>query len=101
MICSVMTKLRSRPDSVAAAAVGESRAALVEEVGEADIGDHLGHVVEGERVVTHLFPCPRKGHPGLAWDGKGVPSRREKTLPNEQMGVGPVDGARVAPEWVP
>ena len=39
----------------------------VDDVGAADVGDHLGHVVEGERVVTHLFACTRPGYPGWRW----------------------------------
>jgi hypothetical protein len=101
MICSVMTKLRSRPDSVAAAAVGEARAALVEEVGEADVGDHLGHVVEGERVVTHLFACTRKGYAGWRWSVTVARASRQKTVTIDEIVLMPGDGALVAPEWVP
>lgn len=101
MICSVMTKLRSRPDSVAAAAVDEARAALVEEVSEADIGDHLGHVVEGERVVTHLFACTRKGYAGWRWSVTVARAARQKTVTIDEIVLIPGDGALVAPEWVP
>ena len=101
MIWSVMTKLRSRPDSVAAAAVGEARAALVEEVGEADIGEHLGHLVEGERVVTHLFACTRKGYAGWRWSVTVARASRQKTVTIDEIVLIPGDGALVAPEWVP
>ena len=101
MIRSVMTKLRSRPDSVAAAAVGEARAALVEEVGEADIGEHLGHLVEGERVVTHLFACTRKGYAGWRWSVTVARASRQKTVTIDEIVLIPGDGALVAPEWVP
>ena len=59
-------KADSKADSVAAAAVDAARAALVEDVGAADVGDHLGSVAEGERVVTHQFACVRKGYVGLS-----------------------------------
>ena len=49
------------------AAVDQARAALVEDVGAADVGEHLGHEVEGERVVTHLFACTRTGYAGWRW----------------------------------
>jgi hypothetical protein len=96
-----MPKLRSRPDSVAAAAVGEARAALVEEVGVADVGDHLGHQVEGERVVTHLFACPRKGYAGWRWSVTVARASRQKTVTIDEIVLIPGDGALVAPEWVP
>jgi hypothetical protein len=101
MIWSVMTKLRSRPDSVAAAAVGEARAALVEEVGEPDAGEHLGHLVEGERVVTHLFACTRKGYAGWRWSVTVARASRQKTVTIDEIVLMPGDGALVAPEWVP
>ena len=57
MLSPVSTLTRTKADAVAAAAVDEARAALLEEVDAADVGDHLGHEVDGERVVTHLFAC--------------------------------------------
>ena len=101
MIWSVMTKVRSRPDAVAAAAVDEARAALVDEVGAADVGEHLGHVVEGERVVTHLFACTRKGYAGWRWSVTVARASRQKTVTIDEIVLIPGEGALVAPEWVP
>jgi hypothetical protein len=101
MIWSVMTKLRSRPDAVAAAAVDEARAAVVDEVGGADVGDHLGHQVEGERVVTHLFACTRKGYAGWRWSVTVARASRQKTVTIDEIVLIPGEGALVAPEWVP
>jgi hypothetical protein len=101
MIWSVMTKLRSRPDAVAAAAVDEARAAVVDEVGGADVGDHLGHEVEGERVVTHLFACTRKGYAGWRWSVTVARASRQKTVTIDEIVLIPGEGALVAPEWVP
>src|SRR5215217_5417094 len=63
----VTTTVRARPDAVAVAAVDAARAALLEDVDPADVGDHLGTEVEGERVVTHLFACTRRGYAGWRW----------------------------------
>jgi hypothetical protein len=101
MIWFVMTKLRSRPDAVAAAAVDEARAAVVDEVGGADVGDHLGHQVEGERVVTHLFACTRKGYAGWRWSVTVARASRQKTVTIDEIVLIPGEGALVAPEWVP
>ncbi len=101
MIWSVMTKLRSRADAVAAAAVDVARAALVDEVGDADVGDHLGHLVEGERVVTHQFACTRKGYAGWRWSVTVARASRQKTVTVDEVVLMPGDGALVAPEWVP
>ena len=101
MIWSVMTKVRSRPDAVAAGAVDEARTALVDEVGLADVGDHLGHLVEGERVVTHLFACTRKGYAGWRWSVTVARASRQKTVTIDEIVLIPGDEALVAPEWVP
>ncbi len=59
------TIARAKPDSVAVAAVDVAREALLADVDDPrDIGEHLGHRVEGERVVTHLFACTRRGYVG-------------------------------------
>jgi hypothetical protein len=101
MIRSVMTKLRSRPDAVAAGAVDQARAALVEEVGVADVGDHLGHLVEDERVVTHLFACTRKGYAGWRWSVTVARASRQKHVTVDEVVLIPGDDALVAPAWVP
>jgi hypothetical protein len=97
MIGAVMTKLRSRPDAVAAAAVDEARAARVADVG----GAHLGHVVEGERVVTHLFACTRKGYAGWRWSVTVARASRQKNVTIDEIVLIPGEDALVAPEWVP
>jgi len=96
-----MTKLRSRPDAVAAGAVDQARAALVEEVGVADVGEHLGHLVEDERVVTHLFACTRKGYAGWRWSVTVARASRQKHVTVDEVVLIPGDDALVAPAWVP
>jgi hypothetical protein len=87
-------------DPTALAAVEEARAVLVEETGPADVGDHLGHEVEGDGVVTHLFACRRAGYVGWRWsvtvvtvDGGPVTIDEVVLLPGEE--------AIVAPTWLP
>ena len=57
----VTTTLRAKPDAATVAAVDAARDALIADVGFDDVGDHLAHVVEGERLVTHLVVCTRRG----------------------------------------
>jgi hypothetical protein len=101
MISPVMTKVRAKADAATVAAVDQARAALVEEVGSADVGEHLGHVVEGERVVTHLFECTRKGYAGWRWSVTLVRATRQKTVTIDEIVLIPGEDAIVAPEWVP
>src|SRR5262245_66317313 len=63
----VTTTVRAKPDAAAVAAVDAARAALLEDVDAADVGEHLGTVVEGERLVTHQFACTARGYIGWAW----------------------------------
>ena len=88
----------------AVAAVDAARAALVEEVGAADVGPHLGHVVEAETavdgVVTHLFACKRAGYVGWQWSVTVV--QLPDTQPTvDELVLIPGDEAIVAPAWVP
>src|ERR687890_258501 len=101
MISSVITIARPKPDSATVAAVDVARAALLEEVGAGDVGEHLGHVVEGERVVTHLFACERAGYVGWRWSVTVTRASRQKTVTVDEVVLIPGDEAIVAPPWVP
>jgi hypothetical protein len=83
------------------AAVEVARAALVEQVGAVDVGDHLGHVVEGERVVTHHFACTRPGYVGWRWSVTVARAPRQKAVTVDEVVLIPGDEAIVAPAWVP
>jgi hypothetical protein len=93
--------VRSKPDPVAASAVDEARSALLEDVDAADVGEHLGSQAEGERVVTHLFACTRKGYVGWRWSVTVARASRQKTVTVDEVVLIPGDEAIVAPEWVP
>ncbi|WP_245155823.1 DUF3027 domain-containing protein [Nocardioides sp. 503] len=93
--------VRSKPDPVTAAAVDEARSALLEEVPAADVGEHLGSQAEGERVVTHLFACNRKGYVGWRWSVTVARASRQKNVTIDEIVLIPGDEAIVAPQWVP
>ena len=101
MISNVITSVRPKPDSATVAAVDLARAALVHEVGAADVGDHLGHTVEGERVVTHLFACVRRGYVGWQWSVTVTRASRSKVVTVDEVVLVPGEEAIVAPAWVP
>ncbi len=92
---------RARPDSITAKAVDLARSALVEEVGPADVGDHLAAVPEGERVTTHYFACIRRGYVGWHWAVTVARAPRMRTGTIDEVVLLPGDEAIVAPEWVP
>lgn len=102
MISSVMTtSVRTKPDAATVAAVDAARAALIDEVDAADVGEHLGHVVEGERLVTHLFACERPGYVGWRWSVTVTRASRQKKVTVDEVVLIPGAEAIVAPEWVP
>jgi Protein of unknown function (DUF3027) len=101
MMRSVSPSLRSKADSVAVKAIDPARSALLEQVDASDVGDHLGHVVEGERLVTHLFACTRRGYAGWHWSVTVARASRQKGVTVDEIVLVPGDEAIVAPEWVP
>ena len=103
----VSTQVSQTDRPTAAGAVDVARTALVEEVGSADVGAHLGHVQEdapdgepGGTVVTHLFACQRAGYVGWHWSVTVVQLPGEKPTIDEVVLI-PGDEAIVAPAWVP
>ncbi len=99
MLSTVTTLVRL--DAVAAAAVDAARSALLEEVDAADVGDHLGQQAEGERVVTHLFACTRRGYLGWQWSVTVARASRQRHVTVDEVALIPGGEAILAPEWVP
>ncbi|MEQ4546473.1 DUF3027 domain-containing protein [Nocardioides kribbensis] len=93
--------LRAKPDPATVAAVDAAREALLAEVDAVDVGDHLGHLVEGERVVTHQFACLRKGYSGWRWSVTVARASRQKAVTVDEVVLIPGESAIVAPAWVP
>jgi hypothetical protein len=102
---AVMTLQRPNPrakaDAAAVAAVDVARAALLDDVDAADVGEHLGHVVAGERLVTHLFACERPGYVGWRWSVTVARGSRQKRITVDEVVLVPGEDAIVAPAWVP
>ena len=101
MLSPVAIIMRTKPDSVAASAVDDARSALLLDVDPADVGEHLGSQGEGERVVTHLFECRRKGYVGWRWSVTVARASRQKQVTVDEVVLIPGDEAIVAPDWVP
>ncbi|MDF9717860.1 DUF3027 domain-containing protein [Nocardioides sp. ChNu-99] len=88
-------------DSTLARAVDVARAALLEQVDAADVGDHLGCHAEGDRVATHAFACLRPGYRGWHWSVTVARASRQRTATVDEVVLTPGDEAIVAPPWVP
>jgi hypothetical protein len=92
---------RAKADAALVAAVDAARSALLEDVDAADVGDHLGAAAEGERVVSHLFACTRRGYTGWRWSVTLARAPRQKAVTVDEVVLVPSDEAIVAPAWVP
>lgn len=91
------------PDSIddLLAAVPLARTALLEITPAATIGKQIGHIVEGEGIVSLLFACTLSGYPDWHWTvtvGRAGEDAAVTVLEAELM---PGDGALLAPDWVP
>jgi hypothetical protein len=98
----VTTTTTPYADPAALAAADEARAALVADLGRdaGDVGHYLGHVVEADGVVTHLFACTRKGYVGWRWSVT-VAHVEGGPVTVDELVLIPGDEAIVAPAWVP
>ncbi len=90
-----------KPDAVTAASIDVARTAAVEQAGDFEVGEHLGVVVEAERVVTHLFECPHPGYVGWHWAVTLVRASRARSATVNEVVLLPGDEALLAPGWVP
>ncbi len=93
-------------DRTALEAVDAARAALVEEVGAAVVGDPLGPVREESVpddavVVTHRFACTQAGYPGWVWAVTLAQPAGGAEVTVDEVVLLPGDEAIVAPDWVP
>lgn len=92
---------KPRPDAALASAVDVALEAVVDAVGSAHVGEHLGHQNEGERVVSHTFDCTRPGYRGWRWSVVLTRASRHKSVTVDEVVLLPGPDAIVAPEWVP
>jgi hypothetical protein len=89
-------------DPVLRAAVDVARAAAEEVAGAPDlVGEHVGVVVEGERLLAHQFAAEMPGYRGWQWTVTlaRVPRGRTPTVCEVALLPGP--DAILAPPWVP
>jgi hypothetical protein len=88
-------------DEVLLAAVDLARTALLDITPADTIGEPVGHVVEGEHVLSLLFDCTMTGYPGWHWSvsiSRIDENSEPFVLETELM---PGGDALLAPEWTP
>ncbi|KUN80021.1 DUF3027 domain-containing protein [Streptomyces griseoruber] len=93
---------RSRtPDRLCAEAVDLARAAAEEAAAPGVVGEHVGLLSEGDRVVTHYFECKELGYRGWRWAATVARASRAKIVTLDEVVLLPGPDAVLAPEWVP
>ncbi|MEU6395238.1 DUF3027 domain-containing protein [Streptomyces sp. NPDC046939] len=93
---------RSRtPDRLCAEAVDLARTAAEEAAAPGVVGEHVEMVVEGDRVVTHLFECKEFGYRGWRWAVTVARASRARYVTLDETVLLPGPDALLAPEWVP
>ena len=97
----VMTTDDTLAAPLAQRATETARAALVAQVGDAVVGEHLGAEPEGDDVVTEYFDCTQSGYPGWRWAVTVVARAGADTVTVDEVVLLPGEQAIVAPEWVP
>lgn len=94
----------SKLDAVTAGAVDLAREAAEEAAkagGDFGVGEHLGVVAEGDRVVTHAFACPHPGYVGWHWAVTLTRATRARIPTVDEVVLLPGDDALLAQTWVP
>lgn len=89
-------------DAVLSAAVDLARQFAVELAEHpSDVGEYVGPVADGERLVSHRFECAATGYQGWQWTVTvaRVPRGRAATVCEAVLLPG--DGAILSPEWLP
>lgn len=98
---TVAQRRLAEPDAVCAGAVAVARSAAEELAGPGEVGDHLGVLAEGERLVTHCFACLARGYRGWRWAITMARTPRSRSATVCETVLLPGDDAVLAPAWVP
>lgn len=103
MAVSARTPASRRPklDQVCADAVDLAREAAEVEAGRGQVGEHLGVVAEGERVVSHYFASTHPGYRGWRWSVTVARASRAKKATVDEVVLLPTEDALLAPSWLP
>jgi hypothetical protein len=56
-----------KADVILFAALDQAREAAQGIAEPGTVGEHLGVVMDGERLATHYFACTATGYPGWRW----------------------------------
>ncbi len=101
MTSTTATERSAKADAQCVEAVDLARSAAEEAADQLGVGEHLGHVVEGDRVITHQFAVPHRGYRGWFWSVTVARASRARTVTVNEVVLLPGTDALRAPAWVP
>lgn len=90
-----------RSDAVLTSAVEVARAAAGEIAEPGTVGDHLGVVMEEDRVATHSFACTAAAYPGWRWAVTLARPPRARKATVSEVHLLPGEESMLSPEWLP
>jgi hypothetical protein len=89
------------PDARCAAAVDLARGAAEQIADPGTVGDHLGVIAEGDRVVTHRFGCASRGYRGWHWAVTVARTPGSEDVTVSETVLLPGEDAVLSLDWVP
>lgn len=78
-----------------------ARGALIETTREENVGEYLGLIVEGERLITHAFESLLAGYSGWFWTVTLTRLPRSSKVTIDEISLLPGNDALLAPAWIP
>jgi len=91
----------TKRDAVLIAAVEVAREAAESIAEPGTVGEHLGAVMDAERLATHSFACTAAGYPGWRWAITVARAPRAKMATICETNLVPGEGALLSPQWLP
>jgi hypothetical protein len=90
-----------KADTILFAALDQAREAAQGIAEPGTVGEHLGAVMDDERLATHYFACTATGYPGWRWAITIARVPRGKKATVCETNLVPGEGALLSPEWLP
>lgn len=91
----------TKKDATLAGAVELARDAACSIAEPGTVGEHLGMVMDGDRLATHSFACTAPAYRGWRWAVVVARVARSRTVTVCETHLLPGQEAILAPEWVP
>ncbi len=96
-----VTERSAKADAQCVAAVDLARQVAEDAADQLGVGEYLGYVAEGDRVVTHQFAVPHSGYRGWFWSVTVVRASRARVVTVNEVVLLPGADALQPPAWVP